>query len=628
MSYSGDYNNAAQSQTTSLTVITPTLDYLPSASAPVGGSVSITGGGYQPGLEYYVCIFPTTETSCAAQHAQFIGSFYTDSSGNILAGSKVYIPTLIASGNYLTAVAFSYYAAEGTVFVIVPFTIIPTAYTITFEETGLPTGTPWGVTVGGTLYTSTSTSNVVTVTSGLTVPYTYNSTITSGSTTFFTASLSCTGSESYVSIVNCNYGNEVNLNLGSSSTNVLDQYICENDILGTWTVQYGLSYCNFPTAAPYGYLFDYHGLLTIPSGVVLNFIETPPSYLNVYGTFNVYGELGICATTDALPGSIFNIYSGGSVILGGYAGPYGYAQSCYSFLADGTRTPIESQGTINNFGSLLIFASDFTNNGNINNGGTITNDQIIDNNPSGVIKNYGGPTLPGEIVGSCGPSDICAGGPGCGAGTCGSGVTNDGTIINYCGALGVVGNAPPNGQTSSSAACSSLLASNNAGLIIVTTSAGTISASPDPGPSGGISSTICASSCSAPFGFLTFTVTGLTLGETITVSITYPSAVPSGAIYLKYSGATEYDATSLITGISGNTISLSLTDGLLPGDLDGTQNGQITDPSGLLSTTPIVPTPVFPFGTVLAVIVPLLALALFSFGRRQGQQRKRIIREN
>ena len=123
-------------------------------------------------------------------------------------------------------------------------------------------------------------------------------------------------------------------------------------------------------------------------------------------------------------------------------------------------------------------------------------------------------------------------------------------------------------------------------------------------------------------------MTGLTLGETITVSITYPSAVPSGAIYLKYSGATEYDATSLITGISGNTISLSLTDGLLPGDLDGTQNGQITDPSGLLSTTPIVPTPVFPFGTVLAVIVPLLALALFSFGRRQGQQRKRIIREN
>jgi hypothetical protein len=88
-----------------------------------------------------------------------------------------------------------------------------------------------------------------------------------------------------------------------------------------------------------------------------------------------------------------------------------------------------------------------------------------------------------------------------------------------------------------------------------------------------------------PFGFLSFNISGLTPGQTIHVTQTYPIPIPANAKYWKVEGGVWTDATSLIS-ISGNTLTLTITDGGF-GDADGLANGQITDPSGLGVLPPV-----------------------------------------
>lgn len=87
-----------------------------------------------------------------------------------------------------------------------------------------------------------------------------------------------------------------------------------------------------------------------------------------------------------------------------------------------------------------------------------------------------------------------------------------------------------------------------------------------------------------PDGFFQFNVTGLTSGQSGTLTITLPSAVPDDAQYWKY-GPTLSDSNPHWyripwTRISSNIISIKLTDGGL-GDDDLTHNGVIVDPGGL-----------------------------------------------
>jgi hypothetical protein len=88
----------------------------------------------------------------------------------------------------ITGTATGY--TSGSITVIV--TQAPVPYSATFSETGLPTSTTWGVTVGGKRYTSTISSVKV---SGLTgkVSYIYDSTITVGKTRY-TCTTGCSGS--------------------------------------------------------------------------------------------------------------------------------------------------------------------------------------------------------------------------------------------------------------------------------------------------------------------------------------------------------------------------------------------------------------------------------------------------
>jgi hypothetical protein len=85
-----------------------------------------------------------------------------------------------------------------------------------------------------------------------------------------------------------------------------------------------------------------------------------------------------------------------------------------------------------------------------------------------------------------------------------------------------------------------------------------------------------------PHGLFDFTTSGCTPGGTITVTITWPSALPAGTQYWKY-GPTPGDATPhwyvLPVAIAGNVTTFSITDGAL-GDDDLLANGTIVDQGG------------------------------------------------
>ncbi|WOO31813.1 IPTL-CTERM sorting domain-containing protein [Diaphorobacter limosus] len=92
----------------------------------------------------------------------------------------------------------------------------------------------------------------------------------------------------------------------------------------------------------------------------------------------------------------------------------------------------------------------------------------------------------------------------------------------------------------------------------------------------------------APQGVVTLSLSGGTAGTAATVVLTYPQPLPAGTVYYKY-GKTAVNPTnhwySFSSGaaISGNTITLTLTDGA-DGDDDLAANGSISDPGG-----PVVP---------------------------------------
>jgi hypothetical protein len=84
-------------------------------------------------------------------------------------------------------------------------------------------------------------------------------------------------------------------------------------------------------------------------------------------------------------------------------------------------------------------------------------------------------------------------------------------------------------------------------------------------------------------GLFNFTLNGCTPGGTVTLNITYPSAVPAGTQYWKY-GPTPGNSTphwyTIPATISGNTITFSITDGGTGDDDLNATNGVIVDQGG------------------------------------------------
>lgn len=99
-----------------------------------------------------------------------------------------------------------------------------------------------------------------------------------------------------------------------------------------------------------------------------------------------------------------------------------------------------------------------------------------------------------------------------------------------------------------------------------------------------------------PHGLFSFNITGITVGSTVTVTITLPSAIPAAAQYWKYQNGQWIDCTSLLgDDDDDNVLTLTITDGGL-GDADGVANGTIIDPGGpaVVGVVPPPPPPAPP----------------------------------
>ena len=84
---------------------------------------------------------------------------------------------------------------------------------------------------------------------------------------------------------------------------------------------------------------------------------------------------------------------------------------------------------------------------------------------------------------------------------------------------------------------------------------------------------------SFPHGFFSFKITGLTVGQTVNVTITFPSNIPVTAQYWKYHTPEGWYQIPIRSNDGDNIIIIQLTDGGM-GDDDGVANGVIVDAGG------------------------------------------------
>ncbi len=117
-----------------------------------------------------------------------------------------------------------------------------------------------------------------------------------------------------------------------------------------------------------------------------------------------------------------------------------------------------------------------------------------------------------------------------------------------------------------------------------------------------------------PHGMFEFRITGLTPGETVTLTIELPDpGVDPDFVWWKYDEATGQWHSLDITIVDDHTIQLELTDGDYPGDLSGVADGTIIDPGGPGNPEPpLVLPPVGGTGHLvnrLVLLAPWLALA-------------------
>jgi len=149
------------------------------------------------------------------------------------------------------------------------------------------------------------------------------------------------------------------------------------------------------------------------------------------------------------------------------------------------------------------------------------------------------------------------------------------------------------------------------GQVTFHTSAGVIDVVPLAGPTPGVDS-----GQTPGYGFFSFTITGLSKGQTVTVTITFPHPLPPGAKWMKFQG-TKMVTNNYPIMVSGNTLKMVLTDGVRPGDLDGAVNGQISDPGGLTVpvSAPQGPSPLM-LAAFAVALLSVLAFALRSEWRR------------
>jgi len=115
-----------------------------------------------------------------------------------------------------------------------------------------------------------------------------------------------------------------------------------------------------------------------------------------------------------------------------------------------------------------------------------------------------------------------------------------------------------------------------------------------------------------PHGFFGFTASSCPAANgAVTVTLTYPAAIPPGAQYYKYgkeAGNTTDHYYTIPATISGNQVTFTITDGQL-GDNDLAANGTITDP-GAIGVTAAAGSGVAPIPTVSEYVLTALAMLM------------------
>jgi hypothetical protein len=139
-------------------------------TTPAGGSVMVTDASLGVSVTYVALPAPATYTltftetglaSGASWSVTVNGVAYTSTTGSIvvsgLNGTYTYTVSAV-SGFSVTPVSGTVDVTSSDQSVAVTFTPVttPTTYTITFTETGLPSGTSWSVTVNGEVYSSST----------------------------------------------------------------------------------------------------------------------------------------------------------------------------------------------------------------------------------------------------------------------------------------------------------------------------------------------------------------------------------------------------------------------------------------------------------------------------------------
>jgi len=107
-------------------------------------------------------------------------------------------------------------------------------------------------------------------------------------------------------------------------------------------------------------------------------------------------------------------------------------------------------------------------------------------------------------------------------------------------------------------------------------------------------STLPPSGYSFPYGLFSFTVSGLSAAQTVTVTMTLSSPLPSGDFsYWKFHGGSWQQIYSSKVSLDSTrkVITLTLTDSATPDDSDGSANGVIVDPGGPAITPAVAPPP-------------------------------------
>ena len=158
-SVTASVSNSVSSRSSNLTSASLLLDR---SSGPTGQAIALSGGGYDPGAQYQICIGTVGNTVCGfdyvgsgypASIGKFatLGDFITDAGGNIPNGAHVTIPDLFG-GSYVVGVVGD---GRSDFVVSAPFTV--TSPTLSLSSIRVVTGTSITLTganyAPGTIYT-------------------------------------------------------------------------------------------------------------------------------------------------------------------------------------------------------------------------------------------------------------------------------------------------------------------------------------------------------------------------------------------------------------------------------------------------------------------------------------------